>query len=82
MKRVRSGCIYQTLVFIQREDTELDKNAQLLLNKEEFERYKRDLDRNKIRYQLLDVTECEDCSIVVHIRKQLSPSTDVSEYFD
>ena len=82
MKRVRSGCINQTLVFLQREELGLDKHAQLLINREEFAKYKNELDKNKTRYRLLDVTECDDGSITVRIRKQLSPTTDVGEYFD
>ena len=73
MKRVRSGCINQTLVFLQREELGLDEHAQLLINREEFAKYKNELDKNKTRYRLLEVTECDDGSITVRIRKQLSP---------
>ena len=82
MKRVRAGCILQTLVFMQKEDCGLSKESQLIYNREEVEKYKSDLEKNKTRYQILSATEQEDASIVVRVRKQLSSTTDVSEYFD
>lgn len=81
MKRVKSGCILQTLVFLQKEDCCFSKESQLKYNREEVEKYKATLEKNKTRYQIVSVEEKEDASIIVRVKKQLNDSTDVSEYF-
>ena len=81
MKRVKAGCILQTLVFLQKEDCGLSKDFQLSRNREEVEAYKKELEKNKTRYQIVSVEEQEDASIIVRVRKHLNDKTDVSEYF-
>lgn len=81
MKRVKAGCILQTLVFLQKEDCGFSKEAQLKYNREEVEKYKKDLEKNKTRYQIIEVAEQPDASIIVHVRKQLNDKADVDEYF-
>lgn len=81
MKRVKAGCILQTLVFMQKEDCGFGSETQLRYNREEVEKYKKDLEKNRTRYQILNIQEQPDASIVVHVRKQLNDKTDVSEYF-
>lgn len=81
MKRVKAGCILQTLVFLQKEDCGFSKEIQLQANRDELERYKAELEKNKTRYQILSVTEQSDSSILVHVRKQLNDKTDINEYF-
>lgn len=82
MKRVKSACILQTLVFAQKPEHNYSKEYSLKLNREEIEHYKASLERAKTRYQLLDTAEQDDGSIVVHVRKQYSDKVDVSEYFE
>ena len=82
MKRVKAGCILQTLVFLQKEDCGLSKELQLRYNREEVEKYKKDLEKNKTRYQIVSVDEQEDASIIVRVRKHMSDRIDVIEYFD
>lgn len=82
MKRVKSGCILQTLVFLQKEDCGFSAEAQLKYNLEEVEKYKKELERNKTRYQILEVTPQADSSVIVRVRKHLNDKTDVSEYFN
>ena len=82
MKRVKSGCILQTLVFMQKEDCGYSIDSQRIYNNEEFEKYKKDLEKNKTRYQIISVKEMKDASIIVHTRKHLNDKTDVSEYFN
>lgn len=82
MKRVRSGCILQTLVFLQKDDCGFDKAHQLKYNREEVEKYKEELERNKTRYKIVSVEEADDASITVRVKKHLNGKTDVSEYFD
>lgn len=81
MKRVKSGCILQTLAFLQKDDCGLSKEAQLKCNREEVEKYKAELEKKKIRHQILSVEEQADASIIVHVRKQINDNADVSEYF-
>lgn len=82
MKRVKAGCILQTLVFMQKEEYNLSKETQLIFNREEVEKYKKALEKNNTRYQILDVSEQPDSSIIVRVRKQLNDKTDVDEYFN
>lgn len=82
MKRVKAGCILQTLVFMQKDDCGFGKESQLRYNREEVEKYKETLEKNKTRYQIVSVEEQADASIIVRVKKQLNDSTDVSEYFN
>ncbi|MBQ8145897.1 MAG: hypothetical protein IJ039_03865 [Clostridia bacterium] len=82
MKRVKAGCILQTLVFMQKEERGFSKEQQLKYNREELEKYKSDLNKNKTRYQILEVREEPDCSIIVRVRKQLNDTVSVDEYFE
>lgn len=82
MKRVKAGCILQTLVFSQKEDCAMCKESQLRYNREEYEKYVKSLEKSRTRYQIVEATEQEDCSIIVRVRKQLNDKADVSEYFE
>ncbi|MBE6566750.1 MAG: hypothetical protein E7659_06570 [Ruminococcaceae bacterium] len=81
MKRIKAGCILQTLVFLQKEDCGFNKATQLKYNREEVEKYKATLEKNKTRHQIVSVEEQADASIIVRVRKQLNDTADVSEYF-
>ena len=81
MKRVKSSCILQTLVFMQKEDCGLSKNSILEANRRDFEHYKQTMDRTHTRYQIVSADEQEDGSIIVRVRKQYNDKADVSEYF-
>ena len=81
MKRVKAACILQTLVFSQKDDAGFDREQVLQMNREEVNRYKDSLKRTNTRYQILDETEQEDGSVLLHVRKQYNDRADVSEYF-
>ncbi|MBQ8178629.1 MAG: hypothetical protein IJ033_05490 [Clostridia bacterium] len=81
MKRVKSGCVLQTLVFFQRDEYGYSKEEQRAYNLEEIEKYKQELEGNGTRYQILSIDEQSDASFIVHVRKHLNANTDVSEYF-
>lgn len=81
MKRVQSACLFQTLVFAQKEDCGLSKVEQLKLNRSEAERYRAGLDAAKTRYQMDEISEQPDGSVLIRVRKQYNDRTDVSEYF-
>ncbi|MBQ4509647.1 MAG: hypothetical protein II984_02890 [Clostridia bacterium] len=82
MKRVKSGCIFQTLIFVQKKEYGLSKEQQLQYNRAELEKYKAELEKNKIRYQITSTEEQNDGSIIICVRKQINDKTDVSEYFN
>lgn len=82
MKRVKAGCILQTLVFVQKEDCAMSKEAQLRCNREDVEKYKKSLEKNRTRYQIISVEEQDDASIIVRVKKHLNDKTDVSEYWN
>lgn len=82
MKRVKAGCILQTLIFLQKPEAGLDKEQALRANRKDIEHYKTALERARTRYQIIDTLEQEDGSIIVHVRKQYNDKVDVSEYFN
>ncbi len=82
MKRVKAACILQTLVFAQKPEMGYSKERAIQINHEEIEHYKKSLERAKTRYNIVDETEQEDGSIVVHVKKQYNDKADVSEYFN
>lgn len=81
MKRVKAACILQTLVFAQKEDCGLSREAVLETNRREVAHYKQMLERTRTRYRIDSETEQEDGSIVVRVRKQYNDKADVAEYF-
>lgn len=82
MKRVKAACIFQTLVFAQKEDCGLSPEMQKQLNEKEIENYKRTLERSRTRYQITQQTPLENGSIEVRVRKQYNDKAEVSEYFE
>ena len=82
MKRVKSGCICQTLIFSQKPDLGITKEEVLTANRQELTRYKRSMERSRTKYLILDETVQDDGSLLVHVKKQISATTDTSEYFN
>lgn len=82
MKRVQAACILQTLVFQQKDDSYFSKEKKIALNKEEVEKYKESLEKNKTRFQIIEETQQPDGAILVRVRKQYNDKTDVAEYFN
>ena len=82
MKRVKAACIFQTLIFSQKDDCGISIKQQLKLNRGEVEKYKISLERSHTRYQITDEKEQADGSILVKVRKQYNVKADVSEYFE
>ncbi len=81
MKRIRSGCIMQTLVFSQKAEEGLTPQQALAQSRAEAENYRARLVKDGIRHQITGVNEEADGSVVVHVRKQLNGRADVDEYF-
>ncbi len=82
MKRVKSACILQTLIFMQKEDAGYSPERALQLNRDEYKAYKTKLDRAGTRYRIVSETEQEDGSVVVRVKKQYNDTTDITEYFN
>lgn len=49
MKRVQAACIYQTLIFKQKDELGLSPDSNLSLNRSEVKKYKVSMDKNKTR---------------------------------
>ena len=81
MKRVKAACIFQTLIFSQKEDLGFSRERLLELNRDEVRCYKLSLERTGTRYQVTEEKELEDGSVLVKVRKQYNDKADVSEYF-
>lgn len=81
MKRVKAGCIMQTLVFMQKDGTFLSKSAILDANRCEIRRYLDGMDRTHTRYQIIGQEEQEDGSMILRVCKQYNDKAEVSEYF-
>lgn len=81
LKRVRSACIFQTLVFGQKAEFGYSRERALAINREELKKYKEALDKGGTRYRITEETEDAEGSVIVKIRKEYNEKTDVSEYF-
>lgn len=79
MKRIKAACICQTLHFLLKKDVPHDYAAALV--KQEVERYKKGLERNRTLYKLLEEAEQPDGSVVIKIIKQYN-SSPVGNYLD
>lgn len=77
MKRIKAACICQTLHFMLKEDVAHDQAVKLV--EQEVEQYKRNLERNRTVYKILEQNVQEDGSIMVKVVKQYSNSP-VGEY--
>lgn len=82
MKRVRSACVLQTLVFSQKPELGFNKDEALNANRQEIEHYKAMMQRARNRYQITKEEELSDGSVVVYVKKQYNDKVDVSEYFE
>lgn len=81
VKRIKAACIFQTLVFSQKEDCGLSREQCLNLNRQELSRYRQSPDRTGTRYQIDSQQEQPDGSILLQVRKQYNDRAEVAEYF-
>ena len=79
MKRIQSACICQTLHFMQKDDVDHDRAAKW--NKEEVEKYKKSLERNRTQFKIIEELEQPDGSIVIKVLKQYNNSP-VGDYLN
>lgn len=79
MKRVKAACICQTLHFMLKEDIGHDDAVSLV--KKEVEQYKKGLDRNHTKYEIVEEENLSDGSVMIRIIKQYN-SSPVGNYLD
>lgn len=79
MKRVKAACICQTLHFMLKED--VDHSWAVKQVEDEVEHYKKSLERNRIKYKIVEQTGEPDGSILLKVIKQYNASP-VGNYLD
>ena len=79
MKRVKAACIYQTLHFQLKEETSRDLAVRQ--TRDEFEHYKRGLERSHTQYKIVEEAEQPDGSLVVKVIKQYN-SSPIGDYLN
>lgn len=80
MRRIKSACIMQTLIFMQDPEENRSVDEELRLNREEMDAYKKKLEDASVRYLIKDIREKDNGHIVIRIRKQYNDHVDASEY--
>ena len=79
MKRVKAACICPTLHFMLKDDLGHDYAVKLV--KEEVEKYKASLDKNRTKYKIVSEETQSDGSVMIKIIKQYNTSP-VGDYLD
>lgn len=79
MKRVKAACICQTLHFMLKDDLRHDYGVKLV--KEEVEKYKASLGKNRTKYKIVSEETQSDGSVMIKIIKQYN-TIPVGDYLD
>lgn len=79
MRRVKFACLEQTLHFSLRDALSPEETHRIV--REEFEQYKMDLDRKRVRYKIAGEDVQEDGSLIVRVKKQYN-AHDCGDYLD
>lgn len=79
MKRIKAACICQTLHFMQKEDVAHDWAVKQV--EQDVENYKRTLERNRIRYKIVEQIAQPDGSVIMKVIKQYNASP-VGDYLN
>ena len=79
MKRVKAACICQTLHFMLKDGMTGDFAAKQV--REEVAQYKKNLEKNRTQYKIVEERVCEDGSIILGVIKQYNTSP-VGNYLD
>ena len=69
MKRIQAACLEQTLRFFNRDETLAGEDARKAVA-EEVETYRRRMERNHVRYQIVSEQTQEDGSVLLQVKKQ------------
>ena len=68
MKRIISACLEQTIHFQLKDG--IEKSIAARNAKEDYQNYKKQMDRSNVKYEIVDEKEQEDGSIILKIKKQ------------
>lgn len=79
MKRVKAACICQTLHFMLKEDVAHDYGVKLV--RDEYEAYKKSLERNHTQYKIVEELPQPDGSLMVKVIKAYNYSP-VGDYLN
>lgn len=79
MKRIKAACLEQTIQFMPREGYWGEMAKREL--KQEVEKYKNMLERNRTKYKIVDEREQADGTVILKIKKQHN-SYDIGDYFE
>lgn len=79
MKRIKEACLQQTVHFQLKDD--LDHELAVKMVQEEYEHYKKMLERKNIKYKISEEIPQEDGSLMIRIKKQYLHH-EVGNYFD
>ena len=78
MKRVKAACICQTLHFMLKDNLGHDYAVKLV--KEEVEKYKASLDKNRTKYKIVSEETQSDGSVMIKIIKQQNTATRLAQH--
>ena len=78
MKRILAACLQQTVHFKLKDGIAHAAGAKLVA--EEYDNYKKTLERTRTKYKILEENVQPDGSIIIKIKKQYG-ETPVGEYF-
>lgn len=79
MKRVKAACLMQTVQFMVKDGYPSYYAKREI--KEEYEKYLKQLERNRTKYKVVEETENEDGTIVIKILKQYN-SYETGDYIE
>lgn len=79
MKRIKTACLEQTIHFQLKED--IDHEVAVKMVQEEYEHYKKMLERKNTKYKIVEEMPQADGSLMIRIKKQYLHH-EVGDYFD
>lgn len=79
MKRIKAACICQTLHFMLKEDAAHDWAVKQV--EQDVEQYKKNMDRNRTQYKIVEQLTQPDGSIILKVIKQYN-SSPVGDYLN
>lgn len=79
MKRIKAACLEQTIHFQLKDGISSELAKQQV--RQEYESYKKQMDRHQTRYKIVEETEQPDGSLMIKIKKQ-NNTQPVGDYLD
>ena len=79
MKRIKAACLEQTIHFQLKDGISSELAKQQV--RQEYESYKKQMDRHQTRYKIVEETEQPDGSLMIKIKRQ-NNTQPVGDYLD